>query len=180
MRVPVQLSPEDISIARDVAKKRNVNEDHFGPRTFTGMGSLEVHERGTFGEMMVARFYGVEPDLVVVPRGGGGTFDNVIFGRSVEIKTTTYFGKMRFGLMIPEHTYKGADIYIQVCANLDTGYGVLVGWAPFALVDRVTPRYPDDNPQKYPLTRIIPESRLRTCRRPNQLHKFKEDSLASR
>lgn len=166
MRVPVQLCAADRDIAEHMARKRNVNEEHFGPRTFTTTrSSLDTHRLGAYGEVMVARFYEFEPDLVFMDKGGGGDFDNSMWGYSVEVKTTDFFGEMKYGLMVAEHTYKGADIYFQVCAKVATGYGELVGWATKAMLDTVRPVRPGGK-KSLPPTRIIPEANLRECRPP--------------
>lgn len=126
MRQKIELTEGDIKLARYIAERRNVNEGHYGPMTYVGNGSLEIHFLGAIGEIGFAKCYGLDPDLEFSERGGGRLYDQIVGNKNLEIKST-YYPSPR--LMVNKKAMKDADIYVLMVVDRNHRYTEILGYA---------------------------------------------------
>lgn len=135
-------SDPDRDLAEHMAKKRNVNESHFGGMVYdqgyewAPLSSYGTHYVGALGEIGAARLYDVEPDLVFLDKGGSNPWDLVIDGLKVEVKAgRLYQDTTLHQVFRPQHLFitvkkvsTETDAYMRCAVDIDTDTVYLVGW----------------------------------------------------
>lgn len=161
--VKLRLCGEDLELGYWIGEQRNINEQKLGANTFReDQDSLWTNQVGATGEVVVARYHGVDPDTHIEPVGGGRPWDLDIEGRKIEVKSSTCFFNVH--LMVAKSRMKpDPEYYFRVCINMKTGYAHINGFQTREYVKASPLGYWQDN-TKNPLSYIVPERELIRCR----------------
>lgn len=113
----------------------------------------DIELTGTIGEIAVARFYDVEPDLEIYRERKEAGADLTVKGVTVNVKATIVQPVRRPKLLV-RHYDTRYDAYLLCCVRwLSPSCGAtVVGWAPRVLVESKVPGFFADRKVK---TRIV-------------------------
>lgn len=152
-RAPVQLHPEQIADAHDIAEMRERTPRAYKHRTHAGESGYITHLIGIMGELAVAEYYGLELELVF-NRSDNGVDFTLEDGKTLQVKAVPYFDDPCMKLQ-PADTK--ADFYMLVCVATVNGYCEIVGTTTRREVLR---REPARYRPHLPLSRLIYERDL--------------------
>lgn len=168
MTPEIILDPGELQFCRALAAMRHdpkiaarlKSTRHLGNSTY------EAHLVGFCGEYVVAKYFGILPNLYISMKGDGAAADLVINGRTVQVKTRTKAG-YDYGLMstnlsefntdcgvlvhqVAENTFRIQGViskkkFKQVAVIKDYGYGKRLVAEPkhFSHIDHLMPQEPE-------------------------------------
>ena len=184
--VTLALSIGDVNSAWALAQARNKKESKLGAMTYkpeNGWGGIGPHLIGMLGELAVARYLGLDPDVRIFSRSGAPGADlTARDGKTIQVKTTTYakdpwlrvethHPACNFYVLAVVHVKPGDEknpggpIWIREVRKEDVSAIVtLVGWADRAtvLLGKRT-KLRENGPENYVLTgkSLAPLSQLK-------------------
>lgn len=136
-RETVALEPEHLR--HIYAEGRRRDEAREWSRNYA-IDREQTHVRGLKGELAVAEYYGLAPDLSERPAGDAGIDFEAwwyLYPVSIDVKTTQY--RSDPWLRVRADGHHAADVYVLTAVGDDGTEVDLVGWASDADVQAVEP-----------------------------------------
>lgn len=144
-RIRYVIPEHEMARAAELARRRNLKEEHFGAMTYAGSskhhGGYSAHLLGIVPELAVSLVFGVQVDERIYRYRGDDGLDLVLphLGKT-GVKGTTYTERPWMRVEV-EHFREDLDAYLCVSVNQDSPAEVwLVGWATPERVKQVPPR----------------------------------------
>lgn len=137
----IVLSPEDCTKALALVEGRNRKESRLGAMTYGGVrGGAEAHLIGMFGEMAVAKFFGLPVDERIFDHHGDDGIDLENGSRKYGVKCTTYLDEP-YMRVEKKHFNRQLNGYILCAMNKATPAEVyLIGWATVDMIGTASQR----------------------------------------
>jgi len=135
--VEVKITDQDVERVETLARKRDAKKVKFGAGRHGGLSntSEKAHTDGLYGEIAIAKYFGIELDSEIYDDHGDAGYDFIIAGLKADVKTAVSGAAyMNPWLKVPAEYKKdqkkidNCDIFIACYYNSRKRLAYIQGW----------------------------------------------------
>ncbi len=136
--VEVKITDQDIARAETLARARDAKKEKFGAGRHGNLSksSEQSHIDGLYGEIAIAKYFGIELDAEIYDDHGDAGYDFIIAGLKADVKTAVNGAAFSFPWLKVPAQYKkdqkkidNCDIFIACYYNSIKRLAYIQGWA---------------------------------------------------